>query len=167
MSPTIVALTLLLTSAFGFYALWGFSSSNGLFEYIPETAKTLFSDSANPTTLTGINALDEQLKVLVSFFWPVIDGRSPDLSLHAVNFMFQGATMWLLLMVEGLRRGNDWKVVSLYVSNDTNYYPLKILISFIYKHHDFRPSYAKYRLCSDSTCIPRPAPADISHSGPT
>jgi hypothetical protein len=114
MSVPIIAFTLVLTSAFGFYALWGFSTSNGLFEYIPEMAKTLFSGSKDPATLTGLTALDEQLKVMVSFFWPVIDGSSPEISLHAANFLFQAATLWLLLMVEGLRRGNDWKVVSLY-----------------------------------------------------
>lgn len=130
MSPTIVASTLLLTSAFGFYALWAFSFSNGLFDYIPETAKTLFPDSTTPATLTGLTALDEQLKVLVSFFWPVIDGSSPDVSLHAMNFMFQATTMWLLLMVEGLRHGNNWKLVSLCVPNHLNYQALETLICF-------------------------------------
>jgi hypothetical protein len=120
MSNSIIAFTLLLTSAFGFYALWAFSASNGLFEYIPEMAKTLFSDSKDPATLTGVTALDKQLKVLVSFFWPVIDGSSPDISLHALNFFFQVATLWLLLMVEGLRRGNDWKVVSLSAPTSQN-----------------------------------------------
>jgi hypothetical protein len=114
MSPTITAFALVLASAFGFYALWGFSGSNGLFEFIPEMAQVLFSDSKDPATLTGLTALDDQLKVLVSFFWPVIDGSRPDVSLHAANFLFQGAALWLLLMVEGLRRGNDWRVVSLY-----------------------------------------------------
>lgn len=114
MFPTITALALLLASAFGFYALWGFSSSNGLIEYMPETAKILFSDSKDPAILTGLTAVDDQLKVLVSFFWPVIDGSSPDVSLEAANFLFQAAALWLLLVVEGLRRGNDWRVVSLY-----------------------------------------------------
>jgi hypothetical protein len=111
---TVIKFTLLLTSAFGFFALWGFSKSNGLFQYIPDMAETLFSNSEESSTLTGLTALDEQLRLLVSFFWPVLDGTRPDLSLHAMNFLFQGAAMWLVVVVEGLRRGNDWKVVSLY-----------------------------------------------------
>jgi hypothetical protein len=165
MSLTIIKFTLLLTSAFGFYALWGFSASNGLFEYMPEMAKKLFSDSKDSATLTGLTALDEQLKVLVSFFWPVIDGTRPDVSLHAVNFLFQGTALWLLLMVEGLRRGNDWKVVSLYAPIHTITTPCKNLS--ILQRHDFRSSHAECGLRSDGTCIPRIVPMDIPCGGKT
>ncbi len=79
---------------------------------MPETSKQLFS-AKDAATLTGVTALDEQLKVLVAFFWPVINGSHPDVSLHAANFAFQGSVLWLLLVVESLRKGNDWKVVSL------------------------------------------------------
>lgn len=113
MSLSIVRLTLILTSVFGFYALWGFSVSNGLFEYIAESSNALFRNGPESATLTGLAILDEQLKILVSFFWPVIDGSRPDLCLHAMNFAFQGGALWLLLVVEGLRRGNRWKTVSL------------------------------------------------------
>ena len=109
----LARLTLLLLSAFGFYALWGFSTSNGLFEHTAESSKILFSNTTRSAALTGIDALDKQLKVLISFFWPVIDGSRPDVSLHAMNFAFQGVAMWLLLVVEGLRFGNKGRAVSL------------------------------------------------------
>ena len=66
-------------------------------------------------SFTGFKPVDKQLQVLLAFFWPIIDGSAADYGLHAFNFAGQAAATWMVLMVDGLKDGNHWRPVSLYV----------------------------------------------------
>ena len=104
---------LILLSFSGGYALWVFASNNGTYELMADASKTMWSNPKSLPSITSIHALDENLKFLISFYWPFIDGSRPDVSLHAVDFAIQYTTFWLLLVMEALRAGNSWKAVSL------------------------------------------------------
>jgi hypothetical protein len=64
-------------------------------------------------TYTGITAVDRQLVTLVSFFSPVTDGSSNELSVFALFGLGQLGAVWTLLVMESLRKGNSGRLVSL------------------------------------------------------
>ena len=63
-------------------------------------------------TYTGLKPVDGFLSALVSFFWPVLDGSDPRLTLGSFHFMGQVAAIWMLVMLETSRRGNNGRLVS-------------------------------------------------------
>ena len=65
------------------------------------------------TVYTGVPAIDYQLAVLAVFFWENVDGSSPSASLYCFHFATQVACGWPLFMIESLRRGNRWALLSL------------------------------------------------------
>ncbi len=109
----LVQSVLILLSISGGYALWVFASNNGTYDLMADASKTMWSNPNSLPSITGLNGVDENLKFLISFYWPFIDGSRPDVSLHAVDFAIQYTTFWLVLVMESLRRGNSWKAVSL------------------------------------------------------
>lgn len=62
---------------------------------------------------TGIAAVDYQLTVLILFFYNVVDGSHPGACLQAYHFVGQTFAGYALLVLESLRYGNEWKIISL------------------------------------------------------
>jgi hypothetical protein len=112
---TFSKVALLLLCGWGFFATLIFSSKNGLFITLEEIKKLgllPYTSAGIRTKYTGVKALDDHLSMLVTFFWTVIDGTYPDVSLHSVDFLGQGAAAWVVCVVEGSRSGNKGKLVS-------------------------------------------------------
>ncbi|KAL8715780.1 MAG: hypothetical protein Q9220_000447 [cf. Caloplaca sp. 1 TL-2023] len=63
-------------------------------------------------TYTGFAAIDYQLTVLTLFFYKIVDGSHPGASLQAYHFCGQLIAGYGLLVLESLRQGNQWKIVS-------------------------------------------------------
>lgn len=117
---TIVKYTLPIILLFGIYAIFIFSSRNGLFTLLDDAIYSRTMPGGNgliKTNLTGIKALDENLLIhLNAFFLRVVDGNAPDLSLYAFAFTGSFGAAWILITVEGWRRGNAGTLMGLYVS---------------------------------------------------
>lgn len=71
------------------------------------------TDAPLERSYTGIGKLDYQLTVLALFFWELVDGSRPNASLLCFHFAGQITAGWGLLMMEGLRKGNRGRFVSL------------------------------------------------------
>ncbi|GAD95170.1 hypothetical protein NFIA_077520 [Paecilomyces variotii No. 5] len=101
---------------FGIYAIFVFSSRNGLFTLLDDAiySRTMpGGDGPIKTNLTGIKALDENLLIhLNAFFLRVVDGSAPDLSLYAFAFTGSFGAAWILITVEGWRKGNAGTLMS-------------------------------------------------------
>ena len=111
-------LALLFLSATGYYATWYILLNNGTTDYmahIRDFGPRLLPGTKEPlkTVYTGIPAIDYQLTVLALFFWENVDGSNPAGSLFCFHFATQVTCGWGLLMIEGLRHGNRWRVISL------------------------------------------------------
>ncbi|KAI9785097.1 MAG: hypothetical protein M1816_000508 [Peltula sp. TS41687] len=74
--------------------------------YIPRTEEPM------RLRYTGIPPIDYWLTIMVLFFWEALDGSHPDTSLSGVYFLGQLISIWALLWMEGLRRGNAGLIVS-------------------------------------------------------
>ena len=114
----VTKLVLLTLCAAGYYGTWHLLLNNGATDhmshigdvgsrYLPGTTEHL------KTVYVGISAIDYQLTVLTLFFWEMVDGSRPTASLFCFHFATQVACGWGLLMIEGLRRGHRWRVISL------------------------------------------------------
>lgn len=64
---------------------------------------------------TGIRLVDYQLTVLNVFFYPLLSGSHPSASLQLYHFAGSCFAGYALLLVEGLRNGNRWTTIALYV----------------------------------------------------
>ena len=115
-NSTKVALAFLSVAAF--YATWYILLHNGTTDHMAHTpviGPRLLPGTNEPlrTVYTGVRAIDHQLTVLILFFWENIDGSNPSGSLFGFHFAAQNVCGWGLLMIEGLRHGNRWTVISL------------------------------------------------------
>lgn len=119
---------LLVLSVAGFYLTWYLLLNNGSTEYMDHIR------DFGPRVLPGTNeplkteygfkwlpAVDYQFTVLTLFFWEQVDGSRPDASLYCFHLASQILAGWPLLMLEGMRHGNRWRVVSLSESEDLYY----------------------------------------------
>lgn len=109
---------LILLSAIGYYATWYILLNNGTSDqmaHIRDIGPRILPGTNEPikTVYVGIRAIDYQLTVLALFFWELVDGSRPAASLFCFHFATQVACGWSLLMIEGLRRGHRWKIISL------------------------------------------------------
>ena len=105
-------------SAAGYYATWYILLNNGSTDHmahIRDVGPRLLPGTEEPvrTVYTGVPAINYQLTVLALFFWENVDGSNPTASLFCFHFATQVACGWGLLMIEGLRHGNRWTLVSL------------------------------------------------------
>jgi hypothetical protein len=115
MPPIFSKVALPLLSAFGFYVTYGLSFRNGTFALIEKAAEKFQLPNSNfalRTTFTGVGPIDNQLRVLLSFFWPVVNGDYPDVSLRCLRFAGSAGAAWLIVMMEALRRGNQGTAIS-------------------------------------------------------
>ncbi|KAL2012375.1 hypothetical protein VTN00DRAFT_5093 [Thermoascus crustaceus] len=109
---TIIKLTLPLLCIYTIYALFIFSERNGLFPLIREAieSRTLPTGGNGTVSLrtifTGNKPLDHGLASIAPFFWPAIDGSTPELSLYALVVAGSFGAAWVLVTMEGWRMGN-------------------------------------------------------------
>ncbi|KAK9427648.1 hypothetical protein V1505DRAFT_21404 [Lipomyces doorenjongii] len=102
---------------FGGGALHAFSTTNGLYTLVnrlvdkrelPDRNLSLTYDK----TFISYAAVDDLLRGLITFFWPIANGSHAGLSL--LSFLFAGQTVasWTLTMLEGIRKGNRGYLIS-------------------------------------------------------
>jgi len=115
MPHTLSKASLLVLTLFGGWCLHGFSTSNSFFETITSLNEQALLPNGRSyhNVFTGVAPVDGLLSTLLTFFWPVVDGEHPDLCLTGILFGGQAVAAWTLTMLEGMRRGNSWRVVSL------------------------------------------------------
>ena len=119
--PSLINVTkaaLAFWSAVAYYATWHILLNNGTTEHmarIRDVGPRLLPGTKEPvrTVYTGGPSIDYQLTVLVLFFWENIDGSTPAGSLFCFHFATQIVCGWGLIMIESLRHGNQWTIVSL------------------------------------------------------
>lgn len=117
-TTTIVKVLLLVLSIIGVFGTWILVQRNGALSLLEQIASRKLLPGTNQPlqkSFTGIKAVDDQLKILVIFFWQVVDGSTPTSSLQSLHFEGQVIAGWVLCMLEGLRDGNRWRIISLYV----------------------------------------------------
>ena len=111
-------LLLPLLSAFGYYSTHMLSQRTGFFDLIKRESIDILklpgTDVPLKTTYTGVPQIDRLFTIFAAVFWPAIDGSDPSLSLQAAHFAGQAMAMWIIIEIEGRRRGNAWKLVCLY-----------------------------------------------------
>ncbi len=111
-------LTLLVLSGLGFYFTWYSVYKNGTVDRmsdIRDNGPRILQGTNEPikTYYSGITAIDDYLGVLDVFFWEMVDGSFPAGSLFCFHFAGQVLAGWPLLMIESMRNGNKWRVISL------------------------------------------------------
>lgn len=109
---------LVFLSAAGYYATWYSIFHNGTTDHMArmrDVGPRLLPGTKEPvrTIYTGIPVVDYQLTILTLFFWELVDGSQPAASLFCFYFATQVACGWGLLVMEGLRGGNRWSLISL------------------------------------------------------
>jgi hypothetical protein len=107
---------LLFLSLCGFWTLWVFPYQNGLLGILGrENDPGALIPGPTPAPMkqryTGIGVVDRELTTLVSFFYTAIDGNRADVSLSFLYLGGQVLAAWSLIMVEGLRIGNQKKFI--------------------------------------------------------
>jgi len=115
MPHTLGKASLLVLTLFGGWCLYGFSTTNSFFEAITGlNERILLPDGVSyHHVFTSVTPIDGLLSTILTFFWPVVDGEHTDLCLTGILFGGQAVAAWTLTMLEGMRRGNSWRVVSL------------------------------------------------------
>ena len=103
-------------SLLGFWTLWAFPYNNGLLKILKnqtEAGALIPGPTAAPMkqTYTGIPPVDNQLTVLVSFFYTAIDGNRGDVSLSFLGLGGGVLAAWTLITVESFRSGNKSNVL--------------------------------------------------------
>ena len=103
-------------SLYGFWTLWGFPYSNGLLKILKsETEPGAMIPGPTKAPMrqhyTGIKLVDNQLTVLVSFFYTAVDGNRGDLSLTFLGLGGAVLAAWTLVTLEGLRAGNKSRIL--------------------------------------------------------
>ena len=109
---------LVLLSVVGCYAVWYMLMHNGTthqMAHVLEVGPRTLPGTQAPikTVYTGIPAIDKQLTILTLTFWEQVDGSNPSNSLFCFHFATQTICGWGLLMIESMRRGNQWRMISL------------------------------------------------------
>jgi hypothetical protein len=113
------ALALVVLSVIGAGTIHGLSVNNGLYHLINASkAQGILPDAARTPykgTFTGVGTVDDLLAGLVAFFWPVVNGGSDRAGLGLMGLLFAGQSCAALtiLMIEGLRKGNEGRAVGL------------------------------------------------------
>ena len=116
-STLFVQASLIALSAIGVYFVWIMAERNGTIAHIRDIRTVgphVLPGTQAPLkeNYTGFEAVDNQLIVLALFFWEIVDGSQPHASLLAFRFGGQIATIWGLIMIEGMRFGNKGKFIS-------------------------------------------------------
>lgn len=117
---TLSRVTIAALIGLGIASLHLFGESNTLFPQIVEhrtkhllPTHSTWTTTYFPTSFTGYGPPDELLATFLVFFWPVVDGENPSTSLIGFVFAGQAVAIWIALVLEGLRKGNAGRVISL------------------------------------------------------
>jgi hypothetical protein len=112
---------LVVLGVIGAGTLHGLSVRNGLYDLI-DTHKIQGilpngADEPYKNKFTGIAPVDSLLATLLLFFWPVVNGGSGSegSTLLGVLFAGQSCAAMTMVLIEGMRKGNEGRAVSLYV----------------------------------------------------
>lgn len=104
----------------GVVSLHIFGESNTLFPQIVQHREkhllpthSTWTTTSFPTSFTGYDPPDSILKTLVVFFWPVVDGENLGTSLVGFVFAGQAIAIWIVMVLEGHRKGNSGRLISL------------------------------------------------------
>jgi len=111
MAMTSSKVSLVVLALLGFWTLWVFPYKNGLLKILghqTEPGAVIPGPTIAPMkqTYIGIRPVDNQLTVLVSFFYTAIDGNRADISLSFLALGGQVLGLWVLIMVESLRNAH-------------------------------------------------------------
>ncbi len=123
---------LLGCAALGAYGTLVTGSRNGLFDSISRATGAggapYYPGGPTPyrTEYTGIEPVDKHLAFLVTFFTLIIDGpQTRDVALSYWYLMAHFGAGMCLLLLEGCRKGNQWRAVSWY------FYPPPIKLAML------------------------------------
>ncbi|KAI1495544.1 hypothetical protein F5X99DRAFT_422837 [Biscogniauxia marginata] len=144
----VAALALILAHIFGLIALHGMLYRIGYFGALLQLWREgpyHLPDSSNSilTIYTGISPLDKLLALASVMFSSVTDGSRLQLSLYAVHFGGQYLGMLGVLMIEGLREGNQ--------SNSFRFFSLWTCAMQIFSYGLFMPLYGIIHLLTSRT----------------
>ena len=111
LAPVVAQIAL---AVLGFWALWPFPYNNGLLKHLKaqtEVGAVIPGPTIAPMrqSYTGIGPVDNQLTVLVSFFYTAIDGNRGDVSITFLSLGSHVIAAWVLITIESLRAGNKGK----------------------------------------------------------
>ncbi|KAL4875879.1 hypothetical protein BJY04DRAFT_223623 [Aspergillus karnatakaensis] len=118
--PQLTKCILPVYGALALYSMVDFSCRNGYIPMVMEKGQQWLNapptDPRKRAQTTGIASLDEPLATMFVFYWPLLDGSYPSLSLMFVNY-FGTITLSLVLgTLESLRKGNRTSGLSLFHS---------------------------------------------------
>lgn len=172
-----VKIMLAILSAAGFYGTWILLINNGTAEmmaHIRDIGPRLLPGTKEvlKTSYTGFGWIDYQLTVLTCFFYGLVDGSMPQASLQAFHFAGQFPAAYIIAMMEGMRKGNRGKLVTLYVlyerSSSFTTLPLTVISVMIWgvlvqnmAYAVFMPLYLLLHLSTSST-VTSPTPTNIA-----
>ncbi len=114
MSMTIPKTILLFSLVWAVYVLWVVPYQNGLLKAALDIQKPgtyLPGSKLVPARhqYTGVRFVDNQIKTMIGFFWPALDGSRADVSLVFIEIVAQAMATWILVTIESLRVGNKGK----------------------------------------------------------
>ena len=109
--------TLVVMSCLALYCTWGLMASNGTLEMLDKIRGQTpplvpGTEAILKTKYTGIGPLDHLLTTLTITFYQAVDGSLPHVSLQSFHFGGQIFAIWGLLLLEGIRKGNQGKLIS-------------------------------------------------------
>jgi hypothetical protein len=109
---------LAVLAVIGAGTLHGFSIRNGLYDLIDaHKIQGILPNGINDpykSGFTGLAPLDSIISTLLLFFWPVVDAGRERAGLSALGVLFggQACAALTMMMIEGMRKGNEGRAVS-------------------------------------------------------
>ena len=110
-----VQFLLINISLFAIYAIWILFGANGTGQMLSTSKEAgLLPGSTIPYKpfYTGLPQFDSFMVTLNTFFWSIVDGSSPTLSLFTFQFGGQVIALYSLTVLEGVRAGNQSRINS-------------------------------------------------------
>lgn len=108
--PLSTKFILPLYGALAIYTLGYFNLENGWIDLVLEKRQqwlnSVPTDPSIRQRLTEIEGLDEPLTIMYLFYWPVVDGTFPALSVRLFHIFGTLALATVVLSLESSRKGN-------------------------------------------------------------
>ncbi|EEP76434.1 predicted protein [Uncinocarpus reesii 1704] len=120
-----------LCSVWGAISVFYFSYQNGHIPAVQDMAvsKLLPGGELLNTNWTGVTVIDEILTAFVPFFYPIVNGTSPNLSLYAAKFAGAVAAIYILVCLESVRAGNQGRLIAYFAVSAPLYVTLHLFTS--------------------------------------
>lgn len=90
LSVTLAKISLALLAGAGLWSTLKLGSDDGLFNHISNAAANgtiSGTDVSLRTHWTNVKSFDGMISGMISFFWPILDGQMPELSLLTFSFI--------------------------------------------------------------------------------